>query len=343
MAINIILAILIIFRLLIGLRLAIIGRKNKLPNLIWLSVSMFVTAVVLLFTATSGNPLGDLPFSLWIFAGGSLLGEATLIIFNQLTFYKDRKSPVAWIWTVFIICATLTAYGVSISSSNYNQASLVVVYIPIAAFIWAWHGWLAYQALQKVSSEQSVHDWVKTRYRLIITYSVVLIFGSIASTIRFLFVTGTEVSMLGNLLGVVVLLGQIMSVTLLFLVWAMPEAFRLWLNRNYQKRKDEQVSEQALAIMDMLGTSMSQGTKLPKTLALVSLRKTIGREISTEDSKKIEAHVIGLGYDEWSQFLNKPELRTFLKEVANVNPNSVLENAKRTLVENQSLFTIQAK
>src|SRR6185295_3467126 len=112
---------------------------------------------------------------------------------------------------------------------------------------------------------------------------------------------------------------------------------------NYQKRRDEKVYEQALAIMEILGNSMSRGTALPKTLALVGIRKVISKEINTEDSKKIEAHVVGLGYDEWSRFLNKPDLHIFIKEVANANPQQVLENARNALIENQSLFTVQAK
>jgi hypothetical protein len=342
MVINIFLAILIIIRMLTGLRLFLSGRKNNLPNLIWLSVSMFVTVIILLLVPLESNPLAHLPFSLWIFTLGSIAGQASLIIFNQLTFYKDRKSPVGWIWAIFIIFSAIAMYGVMVSESNFKQSVWVAASLPVGVVIWGWHGLLAYQALSQIALEKNVEDWVKARYRLIVTYAIVLIIGTIASIIRNFFASGAE-SPLGSLMSIISLITQIVSIALLFLVWAMPESFRRWLNRNYQKRRDEQVYEQAFSIMDILGTSMSTGTNLPKSLALVAIRKTIGREINTEDSKKIEAHVVGLGYEDWSQFLNTPELRVFIKEIANANPNDVLANAKHTLIENQSLFTIQAK
>lgn len=341
--INILLLVLIFIRFLTGLRLLVVGRKNKLPNLIWLAVSMLVTVVVLLFAPLDANPLASLPFSLWVFTLGSIIGQAALIIFNQLTFYKDRKSPAIWIWGIFIVLSSLAIYGAAISESNFEQSIWTSASSPCAVILWAWHGLLAYRALSQIESEKNVEDWIKSRYRLIVAYAVVLTIGALASLVRNFFADGTTTSTLGSAMAAVSLVTQIVSVTLLFLVWVMPESFRLWLNRNYQARMEKQTYEQAVAIMDMLGTSMSQGTKLPKTLALVGIRKTIGRSINTDDSKKIEAHVVGLGYDEWSHFLNSPELTVFIKEVANANPRDVLENARRTLVENQSLFTIQAK
>ncbi len=343
MVINIFLSVLIVVRILTGLRLLINGRKNKLPNLIWLAGSMFLTVIVLLFSDVVGNPLGSLPISPWVFTLGSLLGIAALIVFNQLTFYKDRKSRgIVSVWVILIISSLMTIYGVTVSSRSY-QSPWGVTYILCAAIIWAWHGWLAAQALTKVSSEPSVHDWVKTRYKLIVTYSVVLIIGSFASIVRYLFLTGTELSALISLMSLVVLIGQILSVTLLFLVWVMPEAFRLWLNRNYQKRRDDKVTEQALAMIDILGTAMSNETELTKILAVRGIRKLVAQKINTDDSKKIEAFLINYGYDDWLAFLNDPALHHYIQYTALVSPVKVLENAKHTLIENQSLFTLQAR
>lgn len=341
---NIILVILIILRLMIGLRLVITGVRNRLTNLMWLSVSMLVTIFILLVAAVDGNPLAAQPYSLWVSTIGSIIGQGALIVFNQLTFYKDRKSPVVlWIWIVFGVLSAIALYGVTVSESNFKPSIWVAASSPCTVIIWSWHGLLAYRALSQIASEITVEDWVKSRYRLIVAYSIVLTIGGVASIVRNFFAGGSVQSSLGGALGTVTGITQIVSVTLLFLVWVMPEAFRQWLNRNYQKRLDEKVYEQALAIMDILGTSMSQGTTLPKTLALVGIRKTISKELATEDSKQIEAHVAGLGYDEWSRFLNKPDLQVFIKEVANANPQQVLENARNALIENQSLFTVQAK
>ena len=337
------LVLLILIRIVTGIRLLALARRNRLPNLVWLSASMFVTAGLLLFAPAPGNPLGNLPISLWIFTIGALAGEIFLVMFNQNTFYKDRKSPVAWIWIFLIACGMVSIYGVFVSESNNHQSVWVAAHIFVATLIWAWHGGLASQALARVKAENSVQDWVKTRYRLIVLYSIVLMIGSVASASRFLFINNETQPVLDAIISAIGLITQIASVTLMFLVWVMPEQFRLWLNRNQQKRVDERVYTHASAILDILGTGMSSGTNLPKTLALVSIRRMISRQINTEDSKKIESHVVKLGYDDWYSFLEQPELSVFLKEVANVNPNNVLKNAKNTLIENQSLFTIQAQ
>ncbi len=343
MIVNIFLLVLVFVRLVIGARLFMVGRNNNLPNLIWLALSMLVTAIGLLFAPTEGNPLGNLPISIWVFLGASIVPLIPIIIFNQLTFYKDRKSPALWVWIVFIICFVFALYGAMISKSNYEQSPWITAYAPAVILIWAWHGRLAYQALKPIASQPAVEYWVKIRYRLITVYSIVLIIGVVVSFVRIVFAGGSALSVLGSVTGLITLLAQIASVALMFLAWVMPEGFRLWLNRSHQAFVDEQAYEQAFAILNILGTSMSDGTKLPKTLALVAIRKTIGNEISSEDSKKIENYAIRLGYDQWYTFLNDPYLYRFLREVANVNPQDVLGKAKQTLRENQSLFTLQAK
>ncbi len=344
MVVNVFLAILILIRFVTGLRLLISGRMNHLPNLIWLSVSMFVTVIILLFAPVEGNPLANLPISLWIFTVGSFLGQASLIIFNQLTFYKDRKSPVVWIWAIFILCSGLATYGVFVSESNFKQSPWVAASSPVAAIIWIWHGWLAYQALNRLASEQSVEDWIKTRYRLIIAYSIVLTIGAIASIIRNFFAGGALQSSLGSLMATISLITQIVSITLLFLVWVMPEGFRQWLNRNQQARSEEQIHGQAQAILNIVGSAMCEDTRLTKITTIYALRKAIGQEINTEDSKKIEAHMVNMGYDAWSAFLDSPKLSTLIQNsLPAASPRDVIKKGKHALVEKQSLFTLQAK
>lgn len=342
MLINVFLFLLILVRLVTGVRLFVTGRKNKLPNLIWLSAHMVITIIPLLFAPTEGNPLGNLPFSIWVFSVGTCISMIPIIVFNQLTFYKDRKSPAVWVWLVFVICWLGTFYGVTVSESNYNQSPWTAAYVPSTIVIWVWHGWLANQAFKQIESQPSVEHWVKMRYQLMTFYSIVLIIGVLGSFARIVFAGGSALPTLGILTGLVTLIAQITSVTLLFLVWVMPEAFRLWLNRRYQAFVEEQSYEQALAVLNILGTAMSD-SKLPRTLAIIAIRKTISAKINSEDSKQIEAYAVKLGYDDWFTFLNTPALTVFLREVANVNPQDVLTRAKYTLRENQSLFTLQAK
>jgi hypothetical protein len=129
-----------------------------------------------------------------------------------------------------------------------------------------------------------------------------------------------------------------------YLVWVMPEGFRKWLNRNQQTHMEEKIHERALAILGILGSAMSRGTGLSQMLAVYSIRKIIGQEIKTEDSSKIEARAIALGYDEWLTLLNDPELYIILKNAGpNIAPRTVLDQARHALIEKQSLFTMQVK
>ncbi len=314
------LVLLILIRIVTGIRLLALARRNHLPNLVWLSTSMFVTAGLLLFAPAPGNPLGNLPISLWIFTIGALAGEVFLVMFNQNTFYKDRKSPVAWIWIFLIACGMVSIYGVFVSESNNHQSVWVVAHIFVAALIWAWHGRLASQALARVKAENSVQDWVKTRYRLIVLYSIVLMIGSVASASRFLFINNETQPVLDAIISAIGLITQIASVTLMFLVWGMPEQFRLWLNRNQQKRVDERVYTHASAILDILGTGMSSGTNLPKTLALVSIRRMISRQINTETQRKSNLMWLSLAMMIGIPFLNSPSCLFSSKKLPTSTP-----------------------
>lgn len=343
MLINYLLFILALVRLVTGIRLLIIGRKNKLPNLIWLAVSMLITVVAFLFAPSEGNQLANFPFSIWVFAAATCLSMAPILIFNQLTFYKDRKSPSIWFWAVFIISWLFSFYGAYISKSNYDQSPWMASYTVSTILIWAWHGWLARQAGKQVAAQSSVEYWVKVRYELVNFYSIVLIIGVLGSFVRIVFAGGSAIPLLGSSAGVVTLLSQIISVVMLFLVWVMPEWFRTWVNRQHQTFMEEQTYEQAFAVLNIVGSAMSDGTKLPKTLAIVAIRKAIAQEINSDNSKKIEAHVARLGYEDWYAFLNNPNLANFLREIANVNPQETVLRARYTLRDNQSLFTLQAK
>ncbi len=346
MAVNILLYLLILLRLLIGIRLIAVGKRNNLPNLYWLAGAFLVTVLGLLFAPTVGNPLGDLPFSLWLFIiGGAVGGQALLIVFNQTTFYQNKKSPVAWFWLIFAVTSVITIYGISISESNYSQSPWVAAYIvPTQFLVWGWHGWAASQARKNVMADSAVEDWVKSRYQLITVYSILIIIGVAGSLVRIVVAGGSAQSALGNLMGIITLLMQISSVTLQFLVWVMPEGFRRWLNRDQKKHSEDRIHEQAQAVLNILGTAMSDGTGVSKMLALFTIRKVIGMQINSEETAQVEARAVNMGFDEWMETLNHPELYMGIKNAgANINPYDVLDRVKQTLIEKQSLFTLKAK
>jgi len=225
----------ILLRIIIGVRLVIVARRNNLPNLYWLAAMFFTVAIGVLFAPTEGNPLGDLPISLWMFIGMANAITMFLIIpFNQATFYRDRKSPQWWYVGLCTILAILTVYGLIRSESNYNQnpwAALASLGIMITVI---WHGWAAYRALAAVAKERAVEDWIKARYRLIVLYSALVVILTAAGMVRTVFAGGATETPLGNAMALLELIVNITLVSVQFLAWVMPEGYRRWLNRNYQ-------------------------------------------------------------------------------------------------------------
>ena len=123
----------------------------------------------------------------------------------------------------------------------------------------------------------------------------------------------------------------------------MPAGFRNWLNRNYQTHLDEQIHQQAAVILDILGASMSDDTGLNKMRSMMLIRRIIGAQIKTQDTRLIETHAVNLGYKEWLALLATPELHREITNSAVVDTNVIINKARKTLEKNQSLFTMQTK
>jgi hypothetical protein len=304
-------------------------------DLLWLAVHYLATFVFdISFILAGAARAGNLPGK-WILPLGGLqclfglLGDLALVSFIHQTFYRDRKSP-AWVF----IGSALVIFGLGIGA-------IPLVEFPIFnPLIWGWLAFGANQAYRRLAGEPYVEDWIKARYRLMVTYSFMLILTALLPLTEFVLAAPVQVAALTIL---DILLGAA-AITLQYLVWVMPESFRKWLNRKQGAPAKDQVHERALAIFNILGDAMTEGTGVSKVLALFAIRKAIGKEIQTEEPEKIEAYTISMGYEAWSALLNDPDLNVILKNSgSNVNSSEVIERAKRALIEKQSLFTMQAK
>ena len=239
---------------------------------------------------------------------------------------------------VLMTLAVIGLFGGLYGTYTNNFVLSAWMVYPNAVFVWGWHFIEARRSHANISRDQSAEDWVKSRYTLMITYSAVDFFGAVLGT---LLTTGIWNSDIGSVIVVGI---NFTSVLFQILTWVMPEAFRKWLNRNQQAHTEERTHEQALAILNTLGSSMSEGTGLTRMAAGIAIRKIIGDEIKSEDPKKIEERAISLGYNEWIEFLKNPELYILVKSSGpNVNPREVIAKANQTLIEKQSLFTMRAQ
>jgi hypothetical protein len=162
------------------------------------------------------------------------------------------------------------------------------------------------------------------------------------SFIRIVFAGGSSLTILGSVTGAFTLLTQIISLALMFLVWVMPEQFRLWLNREQHSHSDE---EHPVSVLDVFGAAMTDNTGLKRMACFYALRATVAKAIGSEDSDVIRAQIDKMSYDDWDSILKRAELRRILINSGADMESSVkaIENAQKALVDKQSLLTIRAR
>jgi hypothetical protein len=317
-----------LLRLAVAIPLFQTARRNNLTNLYWLS-AQFMALVIAVPFAAAGT--WDNRWIFWTFLSFS---EIALLMFIHTTFRRGRSSAMPVLMTLAVIGLIGGTYG---TITNNFEFSAWMVY-PNAVFAWGWHLREAIRSYGNISRDPSTEDWVKSRYVMMINYSIVDFSGAVLGT---LLTASVWVSDIGSIIVVGI---NFTSVVFQILTWVMPEPFRKWLNRNQETRTEERIHEQAMSILDILAAAMIEGTDQPKMLFLFALRKTIGQELKTEDAKTIETHAVHMDYNEWVSLLKNPELYILVKNSsAKIDPREALAKAESALSRKQSLFTMQAK
>ena len=92
---------------------------------------------------------------------------------------------------------------------------------------------------------RSVVDWVKWRYQAMGAYAIVLFVGAIIGSLA-----ADPTLLVFSAIGGTIL--SLISIVLQYLVWIMPKAFQLYINRNYKPVQiNTEISEEEL--LKMLG------------------------------------------------------------------------------------------
>jgi hypothetical protein len=223
--------ILVIARLVIAVQLTLVARRQKLPNLLWLAAFFYITGIGdIFFTLLSAT---NLPWLLGPFKLSVGLGEVVLVMFIQKTFYQDRKSP----YLIFMLIAL-----------GFLLANIFLgFFVYWSPFNWLWLIVVGYQAYKRIAANPSVEDWAKVRYKLVIAYSLAMLFPPIYTILWVVSMVVPALSALisspiGQMAALLVNVGfSIIGVVLAYLAWVMPKGYRNWLNRNYQPPVTEQV------------------------------------------------------------------------------------------------------
>lgn len=217
--------ILVVARFIIAIQLTRVGRRNKLPNLLWLAAFFYITGIGDIFITLS--PVTN--NFIWPFFLAVSLGEIVMVMFIQKTFYQDRRSPYLIFMAIAVALLALNMYSVSVLPLPY--------YSP---FNWLWLIVVGYLAYKKIAADPMVEDWVKARYKLVIAYSLAALAAPLYTILSFVSFYVPSLAMglfspTGILLAqVTILIFVTLGIVLEYLAWVMPERFRLYLNRNYQ-------------------------------------------------------------------------------------------------------------
>lgn len=326
----VLLVALTLVRLWIALQLFLTARRFHLSNLYWLA-GLFALAVYSLFVPSSESPFSSYP----IFHFGFIAGHFCLAIFIHTTFYRERKSPIYIVLGLLVLALLVDIYAFSVNNINFAGMAACVGLVN-----WVWHLLVARSAYVQIAHDPSVENWVKSRYKLMITYIIMMLWITAQTA-----VSSSDLSVyLSPMLLRIGLLVIIASIILQFLVWVMPEPFRIWLNRTQQVRPVHE-EQNPRSVLDVFGTAMTSGTGLNTIACFYAIRSTIGKKIGTDDSEAIRNHINTMTYTEWEAVLQHSELRRILINggADQYAATKAIDNARQTLVEKQSLLTLSTR
>jgi hypothetical protein len=201
-------AIMMVLRLGIGLILLRLALNPRSRNLHWLAACFYLNFLAL-FLRT--------PRLLIVSQAVVIVIHICLAMFTHTTFYRDRRSPIRWVIGGLLLGGGASLYLWQPGPGNVGMRLL----FGICALNWLWHGLVAWQAWRKLASDQTIEDWIKARYVMIVVYAAIM-------SILFLY---PLVPMLFYRMAFPIMM--IASVVFQYLAWGMPDVLRRFLNRNY--------------------------------------------------------------------------------------------------------------
>ena len=198
----------------IGLILLRLALKQKAHNLHWLAACFYLNFLVLLLMG---------PRLLVVSQVVVIIIEICLAMFTHTTFYQNRRSPIRWVIGGLLLGGGVSIYLWQPAPSSIGMRMILV----LCAANWFWHALVAWQVWRKLRHDQTIEDWIKARYVMVVAYAVAM---SVLFLFPFLSAQRTPVAFYrwawpGTM---------ILSVLLQYLAWGMPDPLRRFLNRSYR-------------------------------------------------------------------------------------------------------------
>jgi hypothetical protein len=228
----------------VGIFLLVKGIQRKIVELLCLGTSFTVIPIGFVGNFILNIQSGYLFQEIFV-----NIGFILAVIFTNLTFHKNRKSPAKLILFVVIALAIIQQifYGMMAIERTPLLYYLQAVFdLPYVFLVFNWLAWSSYSAY-KIIKNQDIEPWIKVRYRLISILSFIMSFHSLP---EFFQPYNTPWGSPSNIISLAVFgTTAIISVIFAFgfsLAWMMPNWLKKYLNRNYQTEKDSEFTEEEL-------------------------------------------------------------------------------------------------
>ena len=209
-------------RLIIAAALATYAIKTKGKNFWWLFGLYFISGIF---------GLTDLILQIGnIFAFSSGFRFICMVLFIHNTFYMDRNNPTIY----FIIFSAISGIVIIIFNVLFDFINPLEVYDTIASItqmignlvVFSWLVYSSLKAFLNVKNDDTIDDWVKMRYKLVILYSIIGVFVAIAY--------GTMISTEINFYTISIFFATIVYQFTQLITWVMPKFLRDYFNRHFE-------------------------------------------------------------------------------------------------------------
>lgn len=207
-------AIMMVLRFGIGLILLRLALNPRARNLHWLAACFYLNFLVLFLRG---------PRLAIVSQAVVIVIQICLAMFTHTTFYRDRRSPIRWVIGGLLLGGAVSLYLWEPGPGNLGMRLI----FGICALNWLWHALVAWQVQRKLASDQTIEDWIKARYVMVVAYAAMM---SMLFLFPLLPMQGASTAFYRLAFPVT----MILSVLLQYLAWGMPGVLRRFLNRNYR-------------------------------------------------------------------------------------------------------------
>ncbi len=186
-----------------------------------------------------------------------------LIIFTNLTFYKNRNSHAKLVLITVIIISILMIYLqtlLMIKRTPLIHYLRYAIQIPYHFLVFNWLGFSSLQAYKRIKN-QDIEPWIKARYKLVFIFSFIMSLSSITQFFRpYDIAFGDPTNVISLILFGITSIIAITCGIGFTLAWVMPNWLKRYLNRNYQPLEEKVFSEEEL--MNLIRKELSSKNKI---------------------------------------------------------------------------------